>query len=70
MATTGILTGDVGRGRGVFLKTFMVDAEISLEPIFVDPAASYISLLPILGGTPITASLGGGRDLQLTEPTD
>jgi hypothetical protein len=31
---------------------------------------SYAALLPILGGTPITASHGGGRDLLLTEPTD
>lgn len=63
--------GIVGRGRGSFVKALAVEAETTREPIYLDPAAtSHAAFLPILGGTPITASLGGGRDLLPTEPTD
>lgn len=71
MNSIDIPIGIVGRGRGSSIKTLVVEAEATREPIYLDPAAtSYAALLPILGGTPITASLGGGRDLLLTEPTD
>ncbi|WP_065569677.1 hypothetical protein [Microbacterium oleivorans] len=59
MQRTSILLGVIGRGRGCVIKALLLDAE-----------TSYAPLLPVLGGTPITASLGGGHDLLLATPTD
>lgn len=66
--------GVVGSGRGSFLKSFAIKTgDLEREPIVFDPTTqSYSDLLPFLGGTPITASLGCGRDLltTTTDPTD
>lgn len=71
MNNTSILLGVIGRGRGLVIKTLLVKAQTAREQICVDRAAtSHALLLPILGGTPITATLSGGRDLLLATPTD